>query len=175
MSKDKQWLDFRKEDGAGQTILRVWWMDLKENDRAGQAELRRCVDLSDVAFVPAFHRLRRRLQETDSKFSPLPLAAVAGVTATIRRDVSSDKLTPGAQLGRPVGDRPVISELRFRRLLETASDLSQRYIALRRIAAQLENVDLGGFAQAAFSFPVHLQRQWAYDYYDVTPNQETSK
>ena len=60
------------------TVMK-WWEDL-EKQRGDRAELRRCRSPAEVAFVPAFYRLKVMMPES---VDTMQLAAVAGVLSHV--------------------------------------------------------------------------------------------
>ena len=67
--------------------LLSWWKEL-DNARGDRAALRRCHNPLEVAFTPAFHRLKMRLEPSGS-ISPDQmdrLALVAGVLSHVKEN-----------------------------------------------------------------------------------------
>ena len=130
-----KWLEFSPDNAAGQQLAQ-WHRALADN-RGDRAALRRCGSLVEVAFVPAFHQLSRELRAVaDAPINPDRLLAVAGLAAIIKQPIASPL---PRQMARPaVGDKPPVSELRFRRLLQcqTQEDL---FHPLRRILHLLDD------------------------------------
>ncbi|MBA1330283.1 hypothetical protein QQ73_03565, partial [Candidatus Endoriftia persephone str. Guaymas] len=90
-------------------ILIQWWQGL-ENNKGTRAELRRCTSPDKVMFQPAFQRLCQRLKPEPQE--QRQLASVVGLLAHVR-------YTTGQKLAyQMAGNPPVVSELRFRRLLQ---------------------------------------------------------
>jgi CRISPR system Cascade subunit CasB len=152
-------------------ILREWWQEL-ENNKGERAALRRADSLTEVVYCSIYHRLLRTLRKegyTVPEAHMPKLAAIAGLAARI--DDTPGKL--GAQMGtlKP-GDKPVISELRMRRVL-ACDDLEELYTLLRRALSIIGgNASLTGLAATIWHWkslaeknPHDSRKQMAYDYY----------
>lgn len=159
----------RFDTDPARAALMAWWSHLGEHDRGGRAELRRCAQPAQVVFVPAFHRLLARLADAGVEAEIDRLAAVAGLAAGVKTHAAGGlaiQLAGGAN-----ADEPVISPLRFRRLLDT-DDPDESYTLLRRFVAQLGGAcDLSSLARAAYDWPYdpELRRDWALGYYAHIP------
>jgi len=139
-----------------------WWAQLVKPPEAGQpshrgelAELRRCKNLAEVLFVPAYHRLSYRVKPLGWK-DPISIAAVAGLLAHVKGESGSQRerldgpesddqaasqgnhpeppKTVAGLCGTPVkpGLGPRVSELRFQRLVKI-KDLHELYPNLLRV------------------------------------------
>ena len=165
----QEYFSFQNPEAA--EALRQWWAGL-ENDRGGRAHLRRASSPTEIVFEPAFHRLLRALEELDGVGKPYgpAVAAVAGLAARVKEPEASQ--SPPAQMAssKPGSQRPRVSKIRFRRLLE-ADDLEDRFTQLGRALRLLDGrVNLSALAEAAYRWNEPLRRRWAYDYYRALPN-----
>lgn len=111
------------------TAAQDWWRDLDSRDRAGRARLKRADfdgAMIDEATLRLFRRLGRRTPRDLSR-----IAALAAVLAAVREDTG--RSTPFArQIGfskmpadpqKPEADnKPVLSVLRFKRLMSATDD-----------------------------------------------------
>ncbi len=161
----------RKPDDRSFAILREWWQELEDN-KGERAALRRAGSLTEVVYCSIYHSLLRTLREEGYTVheTRLPkLAAIAGLAARI--DDTPGEL--GAQMGiLKTGDKPVISELRMRRVL-ACDDLEELYTLLRRALSIIGgNASLSGIAATIWDWeplaekkPYDSRRQMAYDYY----------
>jgi len=161
-----------KFDDRSYTILRNWWQEL-DNKKGEKAALKRAGSLTEVVFCPAYHRLLRTLRgaEYSVQQSRYPkLAAITGLSARIEDDIPGSF---GAQMGAlQPGDKPILSELRVRRVL-ASGDLEELYVLLRRALGILGgNASLSGLAFTIWQWeslaekrPYDSRRQMAYDYY----------
>jgi CRISPR system Cascade subunit CasB len=154
---------FDPKSPLGQALLR-WHTELQEN-RGARAELRRCASPAAVVMSAEFHRVCRKWQHwlPENRHSLDRFAAVIGLAAQL--DNAQDTGTFSKQMARPKNNGPVISELRFRRLLqqETIDDL---YPNLIRIINQLDRAaNLRNLAESVFYWSDGVRKDWAFDYY----------
>lgn len=160
------------DDHRTGTVLHEWWQGLRDN-KGDRAELRRCEKVVDVMAVPAYHLIYRRLLQAG-----LPpaeherdwngrLPAIIALVAHIKENDGSPKATPLAKAmsARSEGsDRPKVSPLRFRRLLElqTPDDL---LAGMRRVLPLIEGDVLPRvLAQDLYWWGDKVKRRWAYAY-----------
>lgn len=159
-------------------------------DRGTRARLRRLTDPVDLSSEPATLILASRLIQIggnrwpllDEPATYLNLACVAGSLARVKRDSRSkeergDSRTLAVHLGEaPQGsERPVMSEIRFRRL-QNARDSSELFLQVRRAVELVESTDVAQLADDLLTWLAELQLpsgrgrgsvrfHWAYDYY----------
>jgi CRISPR system Cascade subunit CasB len=174
-----------------------WWRPLvappepgKPSNRGELASLRRCKNLEEILFVPAYHRLYFRvspLEWTDR----VKVAAVAGLLAHVKGDLeateSPDKTAPAGG-GEPIKDDraqqaatvaallasptklglgPRVSELRFQRLVKI-TDLRELYPDLLRIIHLAgERVPVRDLIRSVRWWNEKQRRDWTYRYYDT--------
>lgn len=159
-------INFRKDQPAGD-ILAGWWEALQP-DTGGRARLRRCNSPEEVMLEPAFHRLLNRLRpllERDgdelTENDLRRLAAIAGLLAHV---TSRDSRTLAERMADMKGGRPLLSSLRFRRLLrERFEDL---YPAMIRVVRQLDKkVNLNDLAESVFYWGDKVRKRWAIAYF----------
>lgn len=149
--------------------LRRWHQEL-DQARGDRAALRRCASLSEIVFVPAYHRLYRALAPlgwTDK----LAVAAIAGLASQVRQDAPAQSLPRQMAQASPGGSAR-ISGLRFRRLLkqQTREDL---YPALGRVLRALGGqVNLTDLAESVYWWNDRIRHRWAFDYYDAAPQEK---
>lgn len=158
-------------------ILRDWHAAL-EKHKGARARLRRAASPAEVVFEPEFHQLLGKLRDlqprmrVDDPKVQLNLAALAGLAARVREHTANLPLARqmGTSGARKSSAGPAVSELRFRRLLTTAS-LDDRYYQLSRVIHLLGNrVDLLSLADAVYDWDddPDLRQRWAYEYYQAT-------
>ena len=155
------------------TALLDWWRGL-EDDKGGRAALRRCHEPIEALFVPAYHRLFQQMQRIES-VNATKLPAVA-ILITYIKTPAADAVF-AAQLARPKpgGTTPIVSELRFRRLLQCQA-LDDFFPALRRTIRLLDGkANLLDLANSVYHWGggwrgARLRREWAYAYYEKLPN-----
>lgn len=189
-----EFLRFEPGRPEGDTLL-AWWRDLQghqeeaveesgapgrptarpnaPNYRGARAELRRCAELTGVVLTPAYQRLYYALRNLEGVRPPYEerLATVAGVLAHVDEDTAQGGRTFARQLAQPRGDQPgsapVVSELRFRRLLRI-QDHAELYPMLLRLVRLLDSqADVFSLAQGAYGWGDAQRKRWAYDYYDA--------
>lgn len=155
-------LTFRREQPWGEIVLK-WWHGLAD-DTGGRAALRRASDLTAVALSPAYQRLHRRLRAAgwpDEPWQNDRLAAAAGLLAHVR-ELDADSLP--VAMGRREGDKPRVSPLRFRRLLESP-DVDALFTGLRRTLPLLQQrADPLALATDVVAWGDKVRKRWAYAY-----------
>lgn len=170
---------FRADSELGRALLDLCKQIGPDADRATRAALLRCRAPGDVIAVPAYHRLCVRLQPTigEEFHWQERLAAVVGLLAVVRS--ADDREGLAARMARSAGDRPTVSELRFRRLLKTEGRDSDRfYPAMRRIlklldhkANPLELARVTYYWDDRFRGP-DIRRDWAFAYFSALPQRK---
>lgn len=154
-----------KGDSAIGDGLRRWWGGLKDH-RGDRAMLRRCATLDDVVLCPAYqgfyrYMLARGWPADAADWQNDKLAAIAGLLAWVKSD--SDTNLP-YQMSELVGERPVVSGLRFRALLkiESTDDL---YKGLRRALPLVDHkTNVIQLANDVFRWDDATRKRWAYSY-----------
>ncbi|MBN2701188.1 MAG: type I-E CRISPR-associated protein Cse2/CasB [Methylothermaceae bacterium] len=165
---------FDPNQPAGQ-ILQDWWLELIEN-RGERAELRRAKSVIDAALQPVTIRLITRLQSTPTD-NQQRLAMIAGLSShldphseqTILRDPKPlpEKMTTSK------GERVLVSELRFRRLLRYQST-EELYRPMIRVLALLDHrANLFDLAESMYWWGDRVRKDWAFAYFPNLPHQKT--
>ncbi len=155
-------ISFSPETALGKA-LRHWW-DSLDDDREARAQLRRAHDLTAVVLTPAFQRFRHLMiarglseQMNDDRWDRL--GVIAGVLSHLKQ--ASDCRLPAAMRGE---DKPKVSELRFRRLLESAT-LDDLFVGLRRTVPLIDaTADPNQLANDIWFWSDRVRKQWAYEY-----------
>lgn len=144
-----------------------WWKDL-EDDTGGRAELRRASRVLEALMCPSFQRLQRKLAvispEMFGKGYQLDrLAMACALMAHVK--ARSELSLPKAMSHRAPGvERNPVSELRFKRLLESPDD-EALFSGLRRTLPLIDRtVDLLSLASAVLFWGDGIKRDWAYEY-----------
>ena len=124
--------------------LLSWWKEL-DIARGDRAALRQCHNPLEVAFTPAFHRLKLRLEQSGT-INPNQLdklAIVAGVLSHIKPDSSERKIQRSfaVQMASPPskggpGKKACVSSMRFRQLLKI-EDTDKLYTTMIRLVRLL--------------------------------------
>lgn len=151
----------------GAPIWRQWWETL-QRDRAGRAELRRCSSISEAAFCAPYHLLRRMKGNPEGEFDLKRLGLIAAVLAHVTEDLS-EKVSLGGLMATPQGEKPVVSDQRFRRLLRAdAAEFDERLRDLFRVLHQLGGrAPIDRLANDLWWWNDRTRRQWALDYYEL--------
>lgn len=160
--------DSVRRNGAGVAV--EWWRDLALNAeqpgrrgarRAALARLRRAATPLEVIQEPEALRLISRLPR-----DPDRVAILAGILAFVREP---DEQSVGRAIGRRSLDdeKAVMSEARFRRLLQAGSDeLMDGMRRLVRLTKGKANVyDL---SYAVLHWGDRVKKRWIFDYYGVS-------
>jgi CRISPR system Cascade subunit CasB len=137
---------------------------------AALAQLRRAATPIDALEEPSVFDLYKRLgfgrSEVDRR---LPrVAATAAVLSHIRTDAeagSGHRRRFAEILGQPP-ERPIMSPLRFKRLLAATED-QDLMIAFRRAVklAGARNINVGDVAASILDWSERCRMRWAFDYY----------
>ena len=147
-------------------VLHKWWLGLEE-DRASRAVLRRCATLDAVTLSDAYQRFYRYMLACNAwSADAVPrqndkLAAIAGLLAHVKTE---DAQRLPIKMSELSGDRPLVSELRFRDLLkiETTDDL---FVSLRRALPLIDNkANIYQLANDVYWWNDNTKKQWAYSY-----------
>src|ERR1039457_2911235 len=140
------YLKFDK-DSPEMQALATWWYALNEN-RGDRAELRRCATLAEVAFTPAYHRLRLAVGKFGTPYDD-GLSLVAGLAARVKNDIADCAFAEQMATGKSDGSARV-SGLRFRRLLK-AKESDELFTAMGRVVALLDgSVNLQNLAKSVY-------------------------
>lgn len=154
-----------KADSAIGKGLLTWWKGLEE-DRATRAMLRRCATIDEIVLCPAYQRFYRYMLACGwpldaDEWQRDKLAAIAGLVAWIKLDSAHDL---PYQMSEQDGDRPVLSELRFRALLKL-EHTDELFAGLRRalpvIGHQASVIQL---AKDVYWWGDGIKKHWAYNY-----------
>jgi CRISPR system Cascade subunit CasB len=161
------YLRFEKDSPEYQSLA-FWWRELDKN-RGERAVLRRCRELTDVGFSPAYHRLRLAV----SKFGYVDddgLALAAGLGARVKDDVPGSSIAEQMATGKADGSARV-SGLRFRRLLKV-KEREELFTIMTRIIALLGSaVSLHSLVQSVYFWNDRTRKLWAFDYYSKSPGE----
>ncbi|MDV2482239.1 type I-E CRISPR-associated protein Cse2/CasB [Methanoculleus sp. Wushi-C6] len=166
--KQTQYISFMNNPDA-RSVLIEWWASL-DHARGDRAALRRCRSSQEVAFVPAFHRLRRNL----SAIAPVDaekLAVVAGILSHVKENDYALRFAQQMATSKNGSDRARVSGLRFRRLLKI-EDHDDLYGAVVRTIRLLDgSLNIASLADGIYWWNERTKNNWAFDYYDKAPNE----
>lgn len=150
--------------------LRQWWQEL-DDVRGDRAALRRCASLTEVMFVPAYHRLHAVLAP-HGRSDRLGVAAIAGLASLVRQNRQDASLAQQMAKPKTGGSTARVSELRFRRLLKHQSR-EELYPALARVVRSLDgDVNLLDLAESIYWWNDRTRQRWAFDYYGTAPQEQ---
>lgn len=171
MRKDKS--VFAPDSPAGK-VLEDWWRALASK-RGDRAELRRAQSAEEVALIPATIHLITSLCVTPvaeyrgwNKRIPLIAGLVARLDPNAEHAVLHDPTPLPERMAKAKGDRVLVSELRFRRLLRTPRE--ELYRPMIRILTMLDHqANLFELAEAMFWWGPIVQKDWAFTYFPKLP------
>lgn len=145
--------------------LKMWW-DSLEHNRGDRAILRRCEDVLQVVMTPVFHHQLREWHECFSRNNGDRLAEIMGLLSHVRQH---SQHSIGAQMATPRGDTPTVSELRFRRLLQSTREEYYRDM-IGMIKLLRGEINIHDLAESTYYWGDKTKKRWAYDYYEKIPN-----
>jgi len=164
-----KYLSFTGQPEAQDALL-AWWRGLQEN-HGDRAELRRCRSSTEVAFVPAYHRLRLSLGKVAPVY-PEHLATVAGVLSHVKTHDPSHRIAQQLAGSKGESDRARVSGLRFRRLL-AIDDPGELYGSMIRAVRLLDGTaDIPSLADGLYWWNERTKNTWAFDYYSEAPDEK---
>ncbi len=162
------YLQFGNDSPELQALV-AWWCALDDN-RGDRAELRRCATLAEVAFTPAYHRLRHAVSRSGG-VNDDSLALVAGLVARIKNNLLGSTVVKQMATGKSDGSAKV-SGLRFRRLLKV-KEPEELFTALGRVLALLGGTaNLQSLAKSVYFWNDRTRKQWAFEYYSQSPSEK---
>lgn len=162
------YLRFNKDSAELQEFM-AWWASLDEK-RGDRAELRRCATLTEVAFTPAYHRLRQILCHYGAVHDD-GLALIAGLAARVKSNTTDGTFAEQMASGK-ADDSARVSGLRFRRLLKI-KDQEDLFPALGRAIALIDGgANLSSLIQSVYCWNDRSRKQWAFDYYSKAPSEK---
>lgn len=170
MNENKKPKLFELGHPATEFILE-WWKNLEHN-KGDRAEIRRCKSLAEMMKKPSFLRFYFGLADIlENTLSKEQVAIIAGLASYIeynKHEDNEDKLF-AYQIARKKGqesEKPKLSELRFRRLLEI-NDREKLYRFLIQSIRLLEKeINLLNLLSIAYYWGEINKQKLAYDYYD---------
>jgi len=136
-----------------------------DQSRRIAAELRRVRRPEDAAFHEGYHQLRRLIKNGSD--------AAVEVLAILAPNIAH---TPGAHLPRVLGkgeEGPVMSPLRFRRIVETVERRALHRPLMRAIRLVGGKIDYLHLAESLLMWGDAMRRGWAREYYTQLPTTET--
>ncbi len=169
MAENGEWPKFKMGEKAGELLL-DWWKELDVH-RGDRADLRRTAKPVEVMFNPAYHRLRFRLLSSGyAKTSDEKLALVVGLAARVKKP-DAPRLV-AQQMGELKGKKPLVNELRFRRILETDKPEELFPILIRVLPLLGNSLNLLDLADSIYRWNEKnndKRKRWALEYYSMLP------
>jgi CRISPR system Cascade subunit CasB len=161
-------------------IARRWWVALQDSredgtpnrgrDRAALARLRRAATPIEALEEPAVFDLYKKLEfgraDIDHRLSRV--AVVAAVLAHVKEDTKPAEGGFRRRFAEVLGqgERPLMSGLRFKRLLAATEDQDLMIVFRRAVAlAGAKNIDVGDVAASLLDWSDRRRMRWAFDYY----------
>lgn len=149
-------------------IAHEWWRSLVLNEsraaRGALARLRRAATPLEVMQEPEALRL---IVALDRLRSPHRAAVLAGVLASVRE---SDEVPVARSVGRGQlngRDSALLSEARFRRLLQSTDD--ERMEHMRRLVRVLKGeANVPSLAVAILFWGERIKQRWIFEYYGAS-------
>ena len=165
-------------------VLTEFWFGLKDNS-GGRAELRRCKSVEEVVMTPTFQRFcqikLRPLMKGEEMWEDR-MAAIVGLIAHLKYEAEASVLDAkgnmvdlfaGQMAFLVSADRPLVRELRFRRLLQ--NDREDLYQSMIRIIRMMKgSASLYGLAQSVFFWGDGVKKRWAYAYFPKVPAKKSA-
>jgi CRISPR system Cascade subunit CasB len=152
-------------------VLLEWWKELKDS-HGDRATLRRCHNPTEVAFNPAFHRLRMKFKQF-GYVNPESLALIAGILSHVTKNNKDVHIATQMATPKSVDGKVCVSELRFRRILKV-QDNTDLFEPLIRIVRMLDGtVNIPVLANSIYWWSINdfTRKEWAFKYYDKAPTE----
>ncbi len=179
---------FSADGSMGQAVLE-WWKRMQgltgENLNAletaspqpgvtgERAELKRAESLAETVFTPAYQRLRLALLKTPASrpTTPAEEAAVAALARVLVRVKAAEtaKSFP-RRMGEPGeegGDKPRVSELRFKRLLRSDNPADLADVLIRLLPMLEHRANPLELAEAIWFWNEMTRKRWADAYFQA--------
>jgi len=160
---------------------RKWWVsicDPQQGDAAGRARLKRCRSATEALTIPAALGLARRLGAIREPLDRRRLEGVLGLARVLAHVTSDSAVTamraagwgsfPGErrEADADTGARPRLSEVRFRRLLQTEGGEEQVVMFTRLVRLIGGEVNIAALARDYLTWDWDTTRhRWAFEYY----------
>jgi len=158
---------FKHDSAVGERLF-TFWKSLDKN-RGIRAELRRCKTTTDVIMTPSYQRLCAQIRPMVAHefHCEERMAAVIGLLSHLKSHTTDKKSFP-QQMAEKNGNNPIVSELRFRRLLQR--DREDLYGPLIRILRMLNGkANLYSLSESVFYWGDNVKKQWSFAYFPLIP------
>lgn len=156
---------------SGQSIDKAvfrWhrWL-VSQEQRRERAELRRLKQPTDAVYCDGYHALLERVESENPSSTGLrvKLCYLAALLAHLDSHDPSRRVAAAMAASR--AGSPVVSRLRFRRLL-SRPDLKDLYPSLQRTLKLLEKkADMQDLTHSLLNWNERTRQRWAFAYYDA--------
>jgi len=175
MSESKETRLFEEGHPASDFLL-DWWDELKQN-KGARAELRRCKNLAEIQMTAAYQRcfwqIVKHFAKEKWQSNKEQMAIIIGLSAHIEDNDTAKKDDQenhqehdffGYQISR--GDKPKLSELRFRRMLKIKEREKLFRFLIQIIRLLDKKVHLLDLLRIAFYWGEPARTKLAYQYYE---------
>lgn len=154
------------------SALDEWW-NLVQAWPAERARLRRCQEVDQAAFGPAFQGLVNRAAPA-GRGNRERLLAIAILGAIVKKNDTTKSVAEQMAYSKTTG-RPVLTDLRFRRLMRADSP-EEAFPLLRRAIHMMDGtVNLHDLATSMYWWNDDTKKRWAFDYYALLPSEHLKK
>ena len=142
-----------------------WWEGLKQN-KGDRAELRRCKDLKEIQQASSFQRIywkMMKLAGEENNPSKEQMAIIIGLAAHIEGNDDSECF--GHQISRGA-ESPILSELRFRKLLRINDRQGLFRFLIQVIRILDKRVNLLDLQEISYFWGEDRKTKLSYKYYE---------
>lgn len=160
----------RFTDTPARDTLVDWWKRL--NDEPGaRAGLRRCRRPQEAAYQASYHDLREGLSPHGLGGPALEIVSIAA--AHVRKPHEQE--TIASALAGQVNGRPILTDLRFRRLMRIEDPQVLAQAAVRLIKRLDGKVNLADLAESLYWWNDQTKKRWAFAYYSKLSSSQTQE
>lgn len=151
-----------------------WWLSLQD-DRATRAQLRRCSTLMGALDIQQTHKLLKRIENRKLHNATITLTIILAHV-----DKDNNGAPPFAKVLGKGDEQKLLSNLRFGSLLQALVKREDDWGAvirnLRRAIkiAKGQNFNVRRLVGDILFFDEQTQRDWTYDYWQTTRDDESS-
>lgn len=167
-------------------MIYEWWEHYSSESEQGEASrkgefanLRRCKNLEEILFTPQYQYLYRKVNKAkwvngSACNNKEAIALLAGVLAYIKEDVKSEKnekkhVAEHFARVQEGGDKPIVSEARFMRLMKikTHTELFTEIVRIIRLAG--DSAPLNDLITSLYWWNDKTRQKWTFEYFDKVP------
>ncbi|HRP69672.1 MAG TPA: type I-E CRISPR-associated protein Cse2/CasB [Turneriella sp.] len=159
-----------EKDSPSASALLDWWKKLPEHS-GDRAALRRAASVVEAVQVPYTHHLISTLKDEQAYGDKI--AAICGILSHVRTDNPGQPFARQMASARSGSDQPVISNLRFRRILQYG-DITRDILFYQNTVRIVKNLDsrvnIRDLAESLYYWGDFTIKRWAYEYYGTADN-----